>query len=83
MNEKRNAPQILNKRLDRAQFLPRHVRIDLIPGDLHRPVPAFLNQKLPKYSMSMKRRDPRRHAESAIAGDNLPRAMDRLRHIQQ
>ena len=83
MNVEWSPPQILNERLDIAQRLPQHVSINLVPGDLLRPVSAFLNEKLPKYSMCVKRNDPRHHAESTIARDNLPHPMKRPRHVQQ
>ena len=83
MNVKQRPPQILNERLDRAQRLPFHVLIDLVTGDLLWPVPAFLDKKLAEYSVGVKGRDTRRHAESAVPRYNLPCPMNWLRHVEE
>jgi hypothetical protein len=79
MNAKQPPPQILNERLDRAQFLPFHVFINLSTGDLLWPLPAFLDQKLAEYSVGVKSRYTCRDAESAVPRYNLPRLMNWLR----
>jgi hypothetical protein len=83
MNIKRRPPQVLNKRLNRAQLLTFHVFIDLVTGDLLWPVAAFLDEKLAEYSMGMKSHYARRDAEAAVPRYNLPRLMNWLRHVKE
>ncbi len=73
----------LNKCLRVAQWLCRHVAVDVVTGNVLRPILPLLDEELAVDTKLLKSHHSHRNAKAAVARDDLARTMNGLRHVEQ
>ena len=66
-----------------AQWLHRHVAVDIVTGNMLQPILLLLDEELAVDTKLLKSHHSHRNAKAAVARDDLARTMNGLRHAEK